>query len=75
MNACIRCGRKITDPRRRYFCSAECCAKFELEEPYGDQRDAVIAERSLPPLTLREIAKAAAAEGVTYGEYVRRHKL
>ena len=68
---CQRCGHIFTAVRKRKFCSTLCQGQY--------MRDIGLIRKTTTKIpvkiTLTEADRLSKAEGVTYGTYVRLHKL
>lgn len=53
------------------YCSTECRLKANGQMP----DDAIDIQRFAPTLSLAEVIALAKAEGLTYGQYIMKHKL
>ena len=73
---CIHCGSPYeTDRDRRGFCSDECRRQQLLKQQreYRLRKKANGVKKS--QLSLAEIERLARAEGISYGQYVVKHRL
>ena len=68
---CQRCGHIFTAVRKRKFCSTNCHGQYMSEIGLIRKYQTKIPVK----ITLIEADRMSKAEGVTYGTYVRLHKL
>ena len=80
--ACEMCGKSLTGLRRTY-CSDECQKKSKLSERYDEHKKPQattypvnVKKQDRPKkMTLAEVNELARAEGLSYGQYVAKHRL
>lgn len=77
---CIICGKEFTARRdSQKCCSSECrkenASRYQKAKYYKTSRTAKSPEPKRPKNNITEIAVAARAEGLTYGQYVARYEM
>lgn len=68
---CKGCGKTFASKRRKSYCSEKC-------RMYANGRGAAVyikKEKVKPRYTISQVAAMANAEGLTYGNYVRKYNL
>lgn len=73
---CVVCGMQFSASTRANTCSIECKEKrkdLKITE-WKNNKKRVVTKESLARKSLSEINELARQEGLTYGEYVARHR-
>jgi tRNA(Ile2) C34 agmatinyltransferase TiaS len=66
---CLHCGKKFRAAGSKKYCCAEC------KKAAAKERSRIKAQKKKGITALDQIAAAALAEGLSYGQYVAKYKL